>query len=217
MRAKKIYESLDSVFKPKNIETIKQEVYTDRRYRPKEFQDVVIALIKKGYRPRLFGSDVPGDYEQGDYTYMGIVIDWGNAAWINLKSAQELENINFAFHDSMFDEEPSIDSSVTVHKLRNDTYTAEVSVHLRNTWKTRISEYDEDYFYDGDKNEWIVSPDREWDPHSQPFNNVNELPARVLDKVERAEQYVAKEIYHLKKYGEHWGSDLPLPPGVVVN
>jgi len=77
------------------------------------------------------------DYEENDYTFQGKKIVAGDAAWVYLKGKEELENMEFFFNDSMYDEDPTTDSMLHIIKVKDGTYVIEMSVNFRGTWKSR--------------------------------------------------------------------------------
>jgi hypothetical protein len=182
MKAKFVYESIGDILKPKDPENIMQSFGEDFN---EIFKEVMLALVKNGYELQPM-KEATKDYQDNVYSYRGKKIVAGDAAWIKLKSAEELNNMDFYFHDSLDDEDPSTDSIVHITKLEDGTYNIEVSVNFRGTWKTRIT-------YD----------DPEFDDMAQVRNEEEVVPA-TLDLVNKAEKFLSTEIYKLKKYGENW-------------
>jgi len=185
MKSRKVYEALGDIFKGKDVNDLKQHMNLSGLN--DVFQDVMVALIEKGYLPQPI-PEASEDYRKNVYSYMGKKIVSGDAAWIKLKAKEELDDMDFFFHDSFNDEVSSTDSMVHIMELEDGAYSINVSVNFRGTWKTRTDD-EEDLPYFDDRID---------------VNSADKVVAATMKQVNKAEIFLQSEIDRLKKYAEQW-------------
>jgi hypothetical protein len=183
MKAKFVYEAIGDILKPKDPETIMQSFGEDFN---EVFKKVMLALVKRGYMLQPL-KEAKKDYEKHDYSYQGKRIIAGDASWIKLRAAEELDNMDIFWNDSMYEDDPSSDSMIHIIQLEDGSYMVEVSVNFRGTWHSRGDDDKDAYFdrYIDVKNEEDVVP-------------------TTLNQVEKAEKFLQSEIEKLKEYGRNW-------------
>ena len=187
MRARKVYEALGDVFKPKDIEEIKPHLGLEDH--EELFQNIVVALAEKGYIvEKLGGSASKDDYQNNVYSFQGKKIVAGDATWVKLKAAQELKDMDIFWNDSMYDEDPNVDSMMHFMQLEDGTYVLNLSVNLRGTWHSRKDDDDDvNHFYG-----------------MEYTDDANKLVPLSLKLAKEAESFLENEIDGLKVYGENW-------------
>jgi len=178
----KIYEALGDIFKGKDIEELKPHLGLEDH--DDYFKDVLVALAEKGYILNKMGGS-KSDYENNDYQFRGKRIVAGDAVWVKLRAAQELEDMDFFWNDSFSDEDPSTDSMMHITKLEDGTYVIDMSVNLRGVWKSRNE--DSEHF------------------NGMKFTkNPEEIVPIAMQTVDEAESFLENQIDGLKVYGQNW-------------
>jgi hypothetical protein len=182
MQAKKVYESISDILKPKGEEDIRQSMNLSDHNKP--FQETIIALFKLGYIPNIL-PEASRDARENSYSYQGKKIIWGDAAWITLKSSEDLDKLDLSCY-SYDDSPPHTDSMLHMYGLENGTTVVEISINFRGTWKNQ----DEDF--DGFNGTKILTSE-------------DQITPTVLMLVKKAELFLKREINKLDAYCEYGG------------